>query len=86
MRATNNGVTAIIDHHGKVVSSVPQFERTVLRSEVESRTGNTPYMILGSLPILILSILLIGLSLLVKLRGTYQSTHEKYYTARGVSD
>lgn len=86
VRATNNGVTAIIDHHGKVVSSVPQFERTVLRGEVESRTGNTPYMILGSLPILILSILLIGLSLLVKLRGTYQSTHEKYYTARGVSD
>ena len=54
MRATNTGVTAIIDHTGKIVARAPQFERTVLRGEVQSRTGMTPYVRFGNLPILLL--------------------------------
>lgn len=65
MRATNTGVTAIIDHQGKIVARAPQFERTVLRGEVQSRTGMTPYVRFGNYPILII----IGLLLLLSALG-----------------
>ena len=65
MRATNTGVTAIIDHTGKIVARAPQFERTVLRGEVQSRTGTTPYVRFGNTPVL----LLIGLMLLLSYLG-----------------
>ena len=65
LRATNTGVTAIIDHEGRIVARAPQFERTVLRGEVQSRTGTTPYVRFGNTPILIL----IGLMLLLSYLG-----------------
>ena len=43
IRATNNGVTGIIDHLGKVTAIAPQFEEVVLRGTVEFVTGDTPY-------------------------------------------
>ncbi|WP_440873762.1 apolipoprotein N-acyltransferase [Thalassotalea sp. PLHSN55] len=43
LRATNNGVTAVIDHNGKITKVVPQFEEAVLRAEVTIVTGQTPY-------------------------------------------
>lgn len=62
MRATNTGVTAIIDHKGRIVERAPQFERTVLRGEVQARVGNTPFMRLGHYPILFIMALLLLLS------------------------
>lgn len=41
--ATNTGATAIVDHEGRVVSSLPRNTRGVLEGEVEGRTGITPY-------------------------------------------
>ncbi|WP_019672716.1 apolipoprotein N-acyltransferase [Psychrobacter lutiphocae] len=66
LRATNTGVTAIIDHKGRIVQRAPQFERTVLRGEVQSRTGMTPYVRFGNYPILIFIGLLLLLSVLAK--------------------
>jgi apolipoprotein N-acyltransferase len=43
LRATNTGVTAIVDHTGRVVQSLPPFSRGVLQGEVEGRSGLTPY-------------------------------------------
>lgn len=71
MRATNTGVTAIIDHKGHIVKRAPQFERTVLRGNVQARVGNTPYMRAGNYPILIIIALLLLLSYLGK-RATPQ--------------
>lgn len=62
MRATNTGVTAIIDHKGQIVERAPQFERTVLRGEVQARVGNTPFMRFGHYPILFVIALLLVLS------------------------
>ena len=62
MRATNTGVTAIINHRGQIVARAPQFERTVLRGDVQARVGNTPFMVVGHYPILIIIALLLGLS------------------------
>lgn len=86
VRATNNGVTAIINEKGRVVSSLPQFERAVLRGEVPSMTGKTPYMIVGHYPVLIISILLILLSILANRMSNTSAKKEKYYTAKGVAD
>ena len=41
--ATNTGVTALVDHRARVVSSLPRHTRGVLEGEVEGRTGITPY-------------------------------------------
>ena len=66
MRATNTGVTAIIDHKGRIVERAPQFERTVLRGEVQARVGNTPFMRFGHYPVLFIITLLLLLSYLGK--------------------
>lgn len=64
MRATNTGVTAIINDKGQIVARAPQFTRTVLRGEVQPRQGDTPFMRWGSYPVLLLSALLTIMSAL----------------------
>jgi apolipoprotein N-acyltransferase len=44
LRATNTGVTAIIDHRGRITDRTAQFEPAVLTGEFEPRTGTTPYV------------------------------------------
>ena len=48
LRATNTGVTAIIDEHGRIVSRVPEFVTAVLEGEAQGRTGSTPYIVWGN--------------------------------------
>jgi apolipoprotein N-acyltransferase len=43
IRATNTGATAIIDHRGRVLHSLPRLTRGVLSGEVVGQTGITPY-------------------------------------------
>lgn len=75
MRATNTGVTAIIDDKGRIVERAPQFERLVLRGEVQARTGTTPFMRFGSYPVLIFAGLLLLLSYLGRKSGQGASRH-----------
>ena len=61
IRSTNNGVTAVIDHHGKVAARLPQFESGVLRADVRKLSGTTPFNRVGQGPILVLIVsLLLG--------------------------
>ncbi|HET9692846.1 MAG TPA: apolipoprotein N-acyltransferase [Steroidobacteraceae bacterium] len=53
LRATNDGVTALIDHDGSVTGSLPQFEPGVLTGEVQPRAGLTPYVRFGNAPVLV---------------------------------
>ena len=43
VRATNTGMTAVIDHRGQVTAQLPRFERGTLHALVEGRAGITPY-------------------------------------------
>ncbi len=43
LRATNTGISAIIDQQGRLVARSPQFEVDVLSAEVTPMTGLTPY-------------------------------------------
>ncbi|WNC71080.1 apolipoprotein N-acyltransferase [Thalassotalea psychrophila] len=47
LRATNNGLTAVIDHKGKIIAEIPQFTESVLQTTVELVNGDTPYSIWG---------------------------------------
>ncbi len=48
LRATNTGVTAIIDERGHVIGRVPQFVVAVLEGQAQGRTGSTPYILWGN--------------------------------------
>lgn len=50
VRATNTGVSAIVDPLGRVVTESPTFERASLSGEVAMMTGWTPYQTLGDWP------------------------------------
>ncbi len=43
VRATNTGATAIIDHRGQVIATLPRHTRGVLLGEVDGREGQTLY-------------------------------------------
>ena len=60
IRATNNGITALINPQGQVVQQLPQFERGLLQGKVEPRTGLTPFQVMGTWPWILLSVLLAG--------------------------
>ena len=55
--STNNGPSAIFDRKGRVVAQTNAFEQTVLSSEIFAAYGTTPFMKLGSLPSVLISIL-----------------------------
>jgi apolipoprotein N-acyltransferase len=48
LRATNTGVTSIIDAHGKIVQMLPQHEEGVLTGMVQGYSGSTPYVRWGN--------------------------------------
>jgi apolipoprotein N-acyltransferase len=62
LRATNNGVTAIIDPQGTIVAALPSFETGILNGTVQGYEGSTPYVFWGNVPILL--ILLIAIILI----------------------
>lgn len=56
VRATNNGITAIIDNKGKIVKQLPSFEEGVLQGHVLLVKGKTPYQWWSSYFILFVSL------------------------------
>lgn len=70
LRATNTGITAVIDPRGRVLASLEQFIQSELDTQVQPFTGKTPYVIWGNWPILtsVLLILAIGFWRRIQLR------------------
>jgi apolipoprotein N-acyltransferase len=50
VRATNNGVSAVVDPLGRVVAQSGSFTRETLDAEVAMLEGGTPYQMLGDWP------------------------------------
>jgi apolipoprotein N-acyltransferase len=57
LRATNDGVTALIEYDGSVTARLPQFRAAVLTGEAQPRAGLTPYVRFANLPVLALLVL-----------------------------
>jgi apolipoprotein N-acyltransferase len=53
-RATNNGITALIDPAGTVRARLPQFQPGVLRGQARIMSGTTPFHRMGHWPVLAL--------------------------------
>ena len=64
LRATNTGISAIIDEKGNIVGKTRQFETDAVAAKVSLFTGSTPYVLTGDKPIVILSVSLLLLTLL----------------------
>ena len=64
IRATNNGVTALIDPFGQITTQIPQFEEGVMYGEVTPMQQLTPYLHWRSWPMIVLCGLLLGWALL----------------------
>jgi apolipoprotein N-acyltransferase len=55
LRATNDGVTALIAHDGTLTATLPQFQAGVLTGTVQPRIGLTPYVRFGNWPVLMIA-------------------------------
>ncbi len=70
LRATNTGVTALVDANGKIQNQLPQFVEGVLEGKVQRQRGQTPYNHWGSWPLMLFWSLAILLALLQCWRRT----------------
>jgi len=66
LRATNTGISAVIDNKGKIVARSPQFEAHALQATAELFIGTTPYSRYGHYPVLIFSFLILLLSFILQ--------------------
>lgn len=66
LRGTTTGISAIINPHGNIIKQSPQFKAFVLTGEFIAHNGNTPWMYIGSI-----NLMLILIVLLVILRMKY---------------
>jgi len=64
LRATNTGVTAIIDERGRVLQTIEIFTTAALHGLAQGFTGATPYVRMGNYPVLGLAGLLLCIGLL----------------------
>jgi apolipoprotein N-acyltransferase len=69
LRATNTGITSIIDHRGREVARLPWFTRGVLEGSIAGRRGTTPYVRFGDAPTVCLALLLAAAALALRRRG-----------------
>ncbi len=60
LRATNTGVTAVINPRGEVLSQLPLFTTATLQHEVRGYSGATPYVLWGNYAVLLLCTLAIA--------------------------
>lgn len=54
LRATNTGVTAIIDAKGRMLANLPLFTAGSLTGTIQGYAGSTPYLRWGNAPVLVL--------------------------------
>lgn len=65
LRGTNNGISAIIDHRGRILGQTAQFEEAVLTGEAQMMLGSTPFASFGSRPVLSACLLALLLQLVL---------------------
>ena len=67
LRATNTGVTAIIDHLGQA-KQLPGFSEGVLTGTVTGREGATPYVRIGNYGVLGVLLVILAAAVVHRIR------------------
>ena len=73
LHAGISGLSGIVDHRGNLRSRTSLFEPTVLRGEVETTTGRTPYVALGEWAVVLAAVLAVGAAGRARRRRTVNS-------------
>lgn len=71
LRATNTGITAVVNPRGQVTERIPQFEPGVINAVVQPYVGATPFVTMGNGPliaVLFLITAIVGLPRLIASR------------------
>jgi apolipoprotein N-acyltransferase len=69
VRAANDGVSAVIGHHGEIVKSAPEYEANVMRASIQPRIGLTPYARTGNWLVVCLALVFGLIGAYVRRRG-----------------
>ena len=69
LRATNTGVTGVIDPRGELVAVAPEFTTTAVTHQVQGHRGATPYVRWGNYAALLLCLALIALAYALRPRS-----------------
>ncbi|OQW93989.1 MAG: apolipoprotein N-acyltransferase [Beggiatoa sp. IS2] len=69
LRATNTGISAVIDASGRIVAQATPSKVYVLRAQVQPYQGTTPYIYFGNALVIILSFLCVLLGIYLKRRN-----------------
>ncbi|MCH8551081.1 MAG: apolipoprotein N-acyltransferase [Natronospirillum sp.] len=67
VRATQNGISAVVNHHGQLMARTPQFEAATVAGQLFLRTGTTPYQRWGEGLVWLLSTLTLLAALVLTL-------------------
>ena len=70
LRATNTGITAIIDPRGRVEKAAPEYRMAEVTGNVQGYSGATPFVRWGNLPIVMLALVLALAGGWLAVRGT----------------
>lgn len=62
VRAGNSGISAVIDHSGRVTARTPQFVQDVLLADVQPTRGSTFFTRFGSWPVIVLCTVIVLIS------------------------
>ena len=68
LRATNTGMTAVVDERGRLVAAAPQFTTYALSAMVQGYTGATPYVRWGNAVALAICCVLLATALVYSAR------------------
>jgi len=68
LRATNTGMTAIVDEKGRITAQAPAFHEAALHGTAQGMSGSTPYVRWGNLAFLIFAVALLALALMRRQR------------------
>ncbi|MEK6663918.1 MAG: apolipoprotein N-acyltransferase [Pseudomonadota bacterium] len=68
LRATNTGMTAIVDEKGRITAQAPVFHQAALHAQVQGRAGATPYVRWGNGAFLTLAATLLAAALIWRQR------------------
>lgn len=64
IRATNTGMTGVVDERGNVLQVAPQFTTAAVTAAVQGYAGATPYVRVGNVPVIALCIVMLLTGLL----------------------
>lgn len=73
IRSDNHGNSLMLDHKGNVIKQTA--DQTSIEGLVQLREGNTPYIVVGNYPVLVLSMMTLALMYLRQFKRKHKSWH-----------